>query len=150
MKRLFSLSCCLILIIAFSVPVFASEQQNLISYQVTELEDGIVVICELFQDDPTGSSNAGYTWRKTIKSNGTTIGIVAIHGTFAYDGSTVSVVSKSVTQTDTYDGWSYKQNSFTSSGGTITLDGKLTKLLFVSVPFTMTLTCDKDGNISYT
>ena len=59
-------------------------------------------------------------------------------------------MSKRVNQADTYEGWSYKQNSFTSSGGTITLDAKLTKLLVMNIPFTITLSCDKDGNISYT
>lgn len=43
-----------------------------------------------------------------------------------------------------------KQTSFTSSGGTVTLEGKLTKLLILNDPFTMTLTCDKNGNISAT
>ena len=81
--------------------------------------------------------------------NGVVIGVIAMKGTFRYDGSTVSVASKSVTQTDTYEGWSYKQNSFTSSGGTVTLDAKLTKLIFLNIPFTMMLSCDKDGNISY-
>ena len=60
------------------------------------------------------------------------------------------IMAKRVNQADTYEGWSYKQNSFTSSGGTITLDAKLTKLLVMNIPFTITLSCDKDGNISYT
>lgn len=60
------------------------------------------------------------------------------------------MVSKSVTQSDTYDGWSYVQNSLTSSGGTVTLNAKLTKWIILNTSFTMTLSCDEDGNISYT
>ncbi len=55
-----------------------------------------------------------------------------------------------MTNTDTYNGWSYIQDSLTSSGGTVTLNGKLTKWLILSNSFTMTLTCDANGNISYT
>ena len=40
------------------------------------------------------------------------------------------------------------QNSFTESGGTITLDAKLTKLLVFNIPFTISITCDANGKIS--
>lgn len=88
------------------------------------------------------------TRKATLTKDDVTIGVIAFKATFRYDGSTVSVVSKSVTQTDTYDGWSYTQNSFTSSGGTVTLDAKLTKLLIVNYPFILSLTCDKNGTLS--
>lgn len=65
-------------------------------------------------------------------------------------GTSVSVVSKTVTNTDTYNGYGYVQNSFTSSGGSVTLNARLTKWIVLNTPFTMTLSCDKNGNISYT
>ena len=77
-----------------------------------------------------------------------TIGIIAFQATFSYNGDSAYVTSKAVIQTDTYDGWSYKQTSFITTGNTVTLEGKLTKLLILNDPFTMSLTCDKDGNIS--
>lgn len=61
--------------------------------------------------------------------------------------TTVSVISKSVTQTDTYEGWNYVETSFTSSGGTVALAGKLTKLLIMRTSFTIGLECDANGNI---
>ena len=148
MKRLVSVCSVLAIILSLAVPAFASEQETLVSQEVIVLEDGITITDELYEISVARSSNKEYVRQKTIKSNGTTIGIIAIKGKFSYNGTTVSVVSKSVTQTDTYNGWSYKQNSFTSSGGTITLDAKLTKLLVPSVDFTITLSCDKNGNIS--
>ena len=78
----------------------------------------------------------------------TVIGIVTIQATFRYDGSTVSVVSKSVTQVETYEGWNYVQSSFTSSGGSVVLSAKLTKWIVLNTSFTMTLSCDKNGKIS--
>lgn len=108
------------------------------------------MVDEVIEHSQIRSSTKGYTRTKTIRYDGIIIGKIAVYGSFKYDGTTVSVVSKRVNQADTYEGWSYKQNSFTSSGGTITLDAKLTKLLVMNIPFTITLSCDKDGNISYT
>ena len=148
MKRLISLFCIMVLLFSLTIPVHAECQKNLISRKITELDDGVVIVDELYENAISRASAKEYTRRKTIKRDGATIGVVAIKGKFSYDGSKVSVVSKSVTQTDTYNGWNYKQNSFTSSGGTITLDAKLTKLLVANIPFTISLTCDKNGNIS--
>lgn len=64
-----------------------------------------------------------------------------------HDGSSVSVVSKELTKCETYDGWSFSSSSLTSSGGTITFSGKLKKGL-ASLDVKLTLSCDKDGNIS--
>lgn len=153
MKRIIAFLCCLFLITSISPSASATHSttdENIVFYSQSDLGNGLVVIDEVIECTNARSANKTYERKKTLTYNGTTVGIIAIRGTFSYDGSTVSVVSKSVTQTDTYDGWSYKQNSFSSSGGTITLDAKLTKLLVMNIPFTMTLTCDKDGNISYT
>lgn len=150
MKRYLSLFFCMLLFVSIAVPTHASEQENIIWYQETKLGNGINIIDEVIEQTYSRSTSKGYTRRRTITNDETTLAVIAIHGVFSYDGTTVSVVSKSVTQTDTYEGWSYKQNSFTSSAGTITLDAKLTKLLVANIPFTMTLSCDKDGNISYT
>lgn len=148
MKQLITFCCVLAVLISLAVPAFANEQETLITQDVMEYGDGIVIIDELYEVAISRTSTKEYTRKKIIMSGGTTIGIVAIKGKFSYDGSKVSVVSKSVAQTDTYNGWNYKQNSFTSSGGTITLDAKLTKLVVANVPFTISLTCDKNGNVS--
>lgn len=147
MKRLIIVCCVLAIMISLAVPVVASTQGTLLSKDVTVLADGTTITDELFEISVARTSTREYTRKKTITKDGATIGIIAIKGKFSYDGSKVSVVSKSVTQTDTYDGWKYKQNSFTSSGGTITLDAKLTKLLR-NIPFTISMTCDKNGNVS--
>lgn len=150
MKKTLSLLFAFLLLFSFLMPVSAAGQEQVIYRDQQELENGITIISEIMEESLTRSSSKGYTYKKTIAQNDVTIAVISMHGEFSYNGTTVSVVSKSVTQTDTYEGWSYKQNSFTSSGGTITLDAKLTKLLVLNVPFTMTLSCDKNGNISYT
>ena len=154
MRRLIAFLCSLLLIVTISPTTLAasysSSDEHVIYYSQTDLGDGLVIIDEVIEYTNARSANKTYERKKILTYDGTVVGIIAICGTFSYNGSTVSVVSKSVTQTSTYEGWSYKQNSFTSSGGTITLNAKLTKLLVMNIPFTMTLSCDKNGDISYT
>lgn len=150
MRKLLSLLLCLFLLNAVIIPVIADESSQVIWYQESQFSEGITFIDELIETSQARSSSKTYTRNRTITKDGTTIGVIAIRGTFTYDGSTVSVTSKSIAQADTYEGWSYRQNTFTSSGGTITLDAALTKLLVLNIPFTMTLSCDENGNISYT
>ncbi|MBQ2245168.1 MAG: hypothetical protein IIV61_04945 [Oscillospiraceae bacterium] len=150
MKKTFSIILCFVLFISLALPTYAAGQSEVIYSQEYTLEDGTTVKDEIIVHGLARTSYKTATRRATISKDDTTIAIIAFQATFRFDGSTVAVISKSVTQTDTYEGWSYKQTSFTSSGGTVTLEGKLTKLLIFNNSFTMTLTCDKNGNISST
>lgn len=149
MKKILSALLCFAMLLAFCIPVSATAQESLLYYQETDLGNGKVLIDEVIEHSQARATGKTVTRRSTIKDGDTVIGIIAFQATFHYDGSTVSVASKSVTQTDTYEGWSYVQNSFTSSGGTVVLSAKLTKWIVLNQSFTMSLTCDKDGNISY-
>lgn len=103
---------------------------------------------ELIVQDQARTASKSANRTQTFKKSGVKIAEIGVTGVFRYDGSTVSVTSKIVSPKTTYDGWSFSQSSFTSSGGTIKLSGKLTKLLNTSVPVSITLSCDKDGNIT--
>lgn len=150
MKRLCILVLCCTLLVS-AMPVYASELSPATESTNTVLNNRITVVNELIVEPTQArSTDKSATLRQTFYDGDTVIAIIAFQATFRYDGSSVSVVSKSVTQTDTYSGWSYTQDSFTSSGGTVTLSGKLKYLLlFNSSPFTMSMTCDANGNISY-
>lgn len=150
MKKIVSILLCFMLVCSLCTPALATETNSVIWHQETDLGDGITMIDEVIEQNQMRSTSKGYTRTRTVQNDGVVIAKISIFGIFHYDGTTVSVASKEVTQADTYEGWSYKQNSFTSSGGTITLDAKLTKLLVLNIPISMTLSCDKDGNISYT
>jgi hypothetical protein len=136
------------LLLTATLPTYAAEQTEIIYCEETVLENGLVIRDEIIVTTNARATDKTATRRQTFKQGDTVIAIIAFQATFRYTGSTVSVVSKSVTQTDTYEGYSYKQVSFASSGGTVTLDGKLTKLLLIQQSFTMSLTCDKNGNLS--
>ena len=140
----------MLLICSLLVPAAAQDtvSAQTVSTQTIDLGDGWTVTEELIINDQARTASRSATKKQSFSKNGEAIADIAITGVFRYDGSTVSVSSKVVSQKDTYNGWSFTQNSFTSSGGTITLTGKLTKPLRVSGSVNIKLTCDKNGNIS--
>lgn len=150
MKKVSTLLLCMLLICSLLVPAAAQDtvSAQTVSTQTIDLGDGWTVTEELIINDQARTASRAATKKQSFSKNGEAIADIAITGVFRYDGSTVSVSSKVVSQKDTYNGWSFTQNSFTSSGGTITLTGKLTKPLRVSGSVNMKLTCDKNGNIS--
>lgn len=149
MKRILSLFVSLLLLTSLTLPAAAVEQPKILVSETHTMENGITITTEIIDETQGRATDKTYTRRDTFDDDGTIIAIIAITATYRYDGTSVSVVSKSVTQADTYEGWSYTQKSFTSSGGTVTLSGKLSKLLIFNSSFTMSMTCDKNGNITY-
>ena len=156
-KSFVTIATCLILVIAscFSVGAYDTydtasfNQPDVITQVIEDPESGITIVDELIiQDTLTRSSSRTVTLKQTYTKNGNTIAVIAVTATFSYNGSTVSVTSKSVSQSTTYNGWKFTQNSLTSSGGTVSLSGKLTKLLNPTVPVNLSFTCDKNGNIT--
>ena len=149
MKKMTAVMLCLILLSSFVLPVSAESQTRLIYSNVNQLDNGITVVEEVFDVSQSRSTDKTYVRRSTFTRDGETIAVIAFNATYRYDGTAVSVISKSVTQTDTYNGWSFNQKSFTSSGGTVTLTGKLTKWLVLNTDISMAMTCDKNGNVSH-
>lgn len=150
MKRVMAMFLCLVLVSAFAFPVSAAENEEVVHSEEFILENGLRVIDTITVYSNARSSTVTSSRYRNIYDGDTLVAYIRFEAAFRYDGNTVSVVSKTVTNTDTYDGWEYVQNSFTSSGGTVTLNAKLTKWFIFNTPFSMTLSCDKDGNISYT
>lgn len=150
MRRIICLFLCMICLTAFTMEVFALNDCDCCWYEETQLENGIIIIDEIYIYHTARSLDKTVVRKKSVKDGDTLIAVIAISGVFRYDGSTVAVLSKSVTQCDTYESWEYSQKSFKSENGTIKLSAKLTKYVIMNMTFTMTLTCDKDGNISST
>lgn len=148
MKKALVIILCALLLSQGIFSVSATEQTDLVYHEETVLENGITVIDEIRANRQSRSTEVVAERTRTIKSGDTVLSVIAFEATFRYDGSAVAVVSKTVTRADAYEGYIYKQQSFTSSGSTVTLQGKLTKLLIFNHSFTMSLTCDKNGNLS--
>lgn len=152
MKKLISIVMTISILMGISAPCFAADtpQKNPVYTSIEELPGDVTVVTEIFEiNSAARSSETDGTARKTYYDrDDNVIAVIAITGTFSYDGSTVKVASKSITREDTYDGWKFSKSSFTGSGGTIRLSGKLTKTGETSVSVSLSLTCDKNGNIS--
>lgn len=146
MRKCIVIALCVLLLIS-AMPVYAAEPAPA---GETAPADGITCVTELIVENQNArSAERTATRRDTFYDGDTVIAVIAFQATFRFDGNSVNVIAMSVTETDTYEGWSYKQTSFTSSGGTVTLEGKLTKWLIFNSAFTMSMTCDKNGTISY-
>lgn len=150
MKKTFILIVCFALLLGITPSIHAAGTSEVVYTNEYTLENGLTVQDEVTIYTAVRASDKTASYKRSFYDGDTLVAYIVLQATFAYDGSSVSVVSKSVTQSDTYDGWSYVQNSLTSSGGTVTLNAKLTKWIILNTSFTMTLSCDKDGNISYT
>lgn len=152
MKKIFAfLACCLLLqsIMITPASAVAADEANAtcVSREVIDLGDGITAEDELYvSNNRLMGRDASRT--RTIRDNGTVIAVITIKASFRFDGETVWTFFKMVSQKDTYHGWKYVEDSFLCNGGRVTLEGKISKLLVMNIPFTLTITCDKNGNIS--
>lgn len=149
MKRIISLLLCAIIIITVLPYANAAEPTEVVYFNEHVLENGLTVVDIVSVSSRSRASEKTAYREQSIYDGDTLVAYIRFVATFRYDGSTASVVSKTVTHSDTYDGWDYVQNSFASSGGTVTLSAKITKWFIFNTNFTMTLSCDKNGTISY-
>lgn len=150
MKRLMSVILAVVIFASLALPASATEQGQVVQVGEVLLADGITVKTELILY-PQGRSNTRTAdLRNNYYDGDTVIATITFRATYGYDGSSAWVVSKQVTQTDTYEGWSYSQKSFTESGATVTLTGKVSKWLVFIKSVEMSMTCDKNGNITAT
>ncbi len=150
MKKLLTLF--LIAVTLFSMTGMASAATfagDVILYQEQSLGNGFAVTTEIVVHETLGrASTKTATNTQTFTYNDDVIAVIAITGTFSYNGTSSSVLSKSISRLDTYKGWSFSQTYFSSEGGAIGLVGELNKFLYPSVPISFSLICDRFGNIS--
>lgn len=85
-------------------------------------------------------------------SSGTVLWTATVTGTFTYNGSTSSCISASYSTQVYNSSWSEQSGTAYPSGNTAIADVvMMRKLLFIvveTVPVTVPLTCDKNGNLS--
>ncbi len=152
MKTISTIFLCFVILFTSCFGANAYDGSSSTSSQVTQIttnnDSGITIIDELVVQDFARSSTRTATRTKTYLDGDTTIAVIALTATFSYSGSSVSVLSKEISRCDTYKGWSFAQNSLSSSGGTATLTGRLTRILSRQVSVNISITCDKNGNIS--
>lgn len=143
MKRIFICLISVLLCLSLAVPVYASDgPAPEIDGLFTE-HDEITVFDSLTR---SGVYTQTASKTKTVEYQGVVVATITLNGEFVYNGSQVAVVSKSVT-TDLASGWSFTENSLTSSGGRISLRGVLSSSQ-AQANINMSLSCDANGNIT--
>ena len=124
-KNIFSLLMCFLLAIAAAVPCFAQENNQVVTTYTEDLGNGITVVTTIAKT--VTRSTTSTTKTKDYYSGGQKIGRAALYGSFSYNGSTA-------------------QSTWTS-GNSAHLSATLSKGS-VSVPVSISLSCDAHGNVS--
>lgn len=137
MKRALAIILCILLVAGFPIHASCEEPADSITFTETTIH--------INQEQRASTKTVERT--KTYKNGTDVIGIIAVTATFQYNGLSVSVVSKSISQSQTYNGWTFRQTSFTGNGSNVLLRGTLSHPLYSDVAVSISLACDPDGNI---
>jgi len=146
-KKIIPLFLVVVLFLSSPLCVHATEQDQPFFTETTVLDNGFTIIDEFYEISIQRASSKYGKVVRTIQSEETLIAVIELVARFQYDGSTVTVLEKTVTRADTYNGWQYSQTSLTSSGGTVTLLFKVKKSVMI-FPYSLNITCDVNGNLS--
>lgn len=148
MKKYFSLFLAF-LMVATIIPVGATFKEVYRETEIIHTEDGdfeVETVLSIHNSLLRANSRTA-SKTQSVKQNGTAVAEVTLTATFRYTGSSVSVTDTDSDYT-TYNGWSYKNESISTSGGTASLSASLTKLLAGTVPVSISITCTPSGAIS--
>ena len=155
MKRIIATILSLIMILSISIPSKAQVPFTTNS-EAEYLGNGLygIVTYETSDDISTYATSTKTTSKKyTIQNaDGENLARFTLKATFSYDGTTSKCTSSSYTTEVFKDSWSFSEASATKSGNTATGSFKAKcVVLFITtqtVEKTITLTCDKNGNIT--
>lgn len=154
MRKLISILLVTVLSISFSLPVSASEPLSAVQTEVEDLGNGLYGITTI--EVPSGNARAlkNATKTYTLKTeSGSVVASFKLTASFTYPtitGATCTSVSHSTTISDSK--WSFSEKSSSKSGntatGSFTANLKSFGITVQTISRTITLTCDKYGNIS--
>ena len=151
-KRLLSLLLVLATLLTIPLTAFAAES-DVSSERTIWYEDGSSLVISITEATSRAAGTKTGTAQTTFRnSDGDICWIATLTGTFTYNGTT-STCTSSTSNVTIYDSaWYLISKTATHSGNTayatITL-GKKTLGITTSKPtYNLTLTCDKDGNLS--
>lgn len=149
MKRFFSYLIIGMLIFTM-FPVNSAAAEN---SKVTYLENGCYIVETLTEFTARSARETTGTKARTYyNSDGTALWKAVLTGTFTYDGTSATCTSASVSVTVYDSGWYTISKSASKSGNTasatVTMGYKTLGVTTDKVTTNLTLSCDKDGNLS--
>lgn len=152
MKRMVWAIICCALISALMIPV-ASASEMSDDAEVIYFEDGTYLRIVIIESQTRAAgTEAGQKYYDYYSSEGTLLWRVILKAQFSYDGTSSECISASSVVLIENDEWYTISKTASKSGNTAT--GKVTmgrKMLGVKVDersVTLSLTCDKNGNLS--
>ncbi len=149
MKRLLSFSLLLLMVLSL-IPAegFAVEEKIVVTF-----EDGsyITECIECMQSRAAGSKTGTKSY-KYYNEDDVICWKFAVNGTFTYTGSTSQCTASSCDVTVYTSEWYTVSKSSGKSGNTasasVTMGRKLLGVTVATIPVSLTLTCDNNGNLS--
>lgn len=151
MKRML---CLLISIVfLFSFPVFASAAETTVNQSIIHYDDGSYLVITIQETTAratgTKSGTAIYEYNN---ADGSVAWQATLKGTFTYNGSTATCTSSSCDITINASEFYVVSKTVGKSGGTatasVTMGRKFLGITIAQDAYELTLTCDKDGNLS--
>lgn len=151
-KRILSgLLACLLLVCAIPLQPIAATPAA--SEEIVYFEDGSYLTTVI--TGGTSRASGSLTKTKTFtyyKSNGTAVWDIALTASFIYNGASATCTSCSGKVTIYDSNWYEISKSTSRDGGSaicnVEMGRKILGITVETVPYTVTLTCDKDGNVS--
>lgn len=131
---------------------FASEKYD-DAVQTITLDNGdfIIVTTEVYETRATQTKSASRKYSYTT-SSGDVEWVITLNGTFTYTGTTSTCTASSCTVTINDNSWYVVSKSASKSGSTatanVTMGRKVLGITITKKDYTLTLTCDKNGNLS--
>lgn len=145
-QKVLAFTTVLIMTFAFSITCFAAENEKILASYTEDLGNGITAVVTITQTESFARSTKKQSISKGYYSGGTYIGAAALTATFNYNGSTSRAV-EAVGNGSGANGWSYSGQSTRTSGKTAYLTASL-KNGGKTIPVSLSLTCDANGNVS--
>ncbi len=151
MKRIIcAVLICSLLLCGMPVNCFAEEIKECV---VDVFEDGSYLTDELIVVQyRVNNTKSGTRIRNYYTSDGTLEWKAVLSGTFTYTGTTSTCTSSSCNVTIYNSDWYTVSKSASKSGNTatasVTMGKKLLGVTVATIPVSLTLTCDNNGNLS--
>ena len=152
-RRIFSCLLMVALLVAVLPQYALAEEPACGPAKIIYMENGdyIVVTTEVYETRATQTKSANKKYSYTT-SNGDVEWIITLNGTFTYTGTTSTCTASSCTVTVNDNSWYVVSKTASRSGSTatanVTMGRKLLGITIAKDDYTLTLTCDKNGNLS--
>lgn len=150
-RRIFAFLIGALLLCTAVLPCAAAQPASSVQQSVIHTEYGDIVVTTTLTvyDSAARASTKRANKKHSFTYQGENIATVTLFATFGYDGKSAWVEEASASH-DTSGGWSYGNETIKDSGNTVFLSARLSKFLYPSVDFTLSMTCSPNGEITST